>query len=297
MRVHVLGSAAGGGFPQWNCGCANCHEVRRGSDRTEARTQDSIALRGDGDDLVLVNASPDILQQIQRTPALAPRRPRHSPISAIVLTNGDMDHILGLFSLRESYPLHIYATAPVWHGLSERNVMFRTLQRFDGHVTWHQLTLETPATLPNGVTLTPFAVPGKLPVHLERDSQPSLADNIGLEFTQHDKRVVYCAAAGTIDAYCERFDGANCLLFDGTFWSSDELVRQGLSQARAESMAHLPIGGDHGSLTRLAHLATDRKIFTHINNSNPVLLRDSAERAEVERRGWEIAFDGMEIDV
>lgn len=297
MRVHVLGSAAGGGFPQWNCGCTNCHEVRSGSARTEARTQDSIAVGGDGEALVLVNASPDILQQIQRTPALTPRQPRHSPIAAIVLTNGDMDHILGLFSLRESYPLHLYATAPVWHGLSERNVMFRTLQRFDGHITWHPLTLETPAQLPNGVTLVPFAVPGKLPVHLERDSTPSLEDNIGLEFISSGKRIVYCAAAGTTEDYVERFNGADCLLFDGTFWSSDELVRQGLSQARAESMAHLPIGGERGSLTRLAHIAAGRKIFTHINNSNPVLLRDSAERAEVERRGWEIAFDGMEIDV
>ncbi len=147
------------------------------------------------------------------------------------------------------------------------------------------------------MTLTPFAVPGKLPVHLERDTTPSAEDNIGLEFTQPAKRVVYCAAAGTLDAYTERFNGADCLLFDGTFWSSDELVRQGLSQARAESMAHLPIGGANGSLTRLAHIEARRRIFTHINNSNPILLRDSAERAEVERRGWEVAHDGMEIDV
>ena len=297
MRVHILGSAAGGGFPQWNCGCSNCHDVRSGSGRTEARTQDSIAVRGDGADVILVNASPDILQQLQRTKALTPRAPRHSPISAIILTNGDMDHILGLFSLRESYPLQLYATPPVWHGLSERNVMFRTLQRFDGQITWHPLALETPTILPGGVTLTPFAVPGKLPVHLERDTTPSAEDNIGLEFTQPAKRVVYCAAAGTLDAYIERFNGADCLLFDGTFWSSDELVRQGLSKARAESMAHLPIGGDNGSLTRLAHIEARRRIFTHINNSNPILLRDSAERAEVERRGWEVAHDGMEIDV
>jgi pyrroloquinoline quinone biosynthesis protein B len=300
VRVHVLGAAAGGGFPQWNCGCANCNEVRAGSERTEARTQDSIAVSGDGEAMVLVNASPDILVQIQRTRALAPRQPRHSPIAAIVLTNGDMDHIAGLFSLRENQPLQLYATPSVWRGLSERNVMFRTLQRFDGQVTWHPLALDTATALPGGVTLTPFAVPGKLPVHLERDTTPSAEDNIGLDFSASragGPRVVYCAAAGSLDAYVERCDGAGCVLFDGTFWSSDELVRQGLSKARAESMAHLPIGGDNGSLVRLAQLHAGRKIFTHINNSNPILLRGSPERIELEARGWEVAYDGMEIDV
>lgn len=300
MRVHVLGSAAGGGFPQWNCGCANCDEVRAGSARTEARTQDAIAVSGDGEAMVLVNASPDLLQQIQRTRALWPRKPRHSPIAAVVLTNGDMDHIAGLFSLRENYPLHLYATPPVWHGLAERNVMFRTLQRFDGQLTWHPLALDQATALPGGLTLTPFAVPGKLPVHLERDTAPSPAgdENVGLELTAKGSgRVVYCAAAGSIDGYVERFAGAACVLFDGTFWSSDELVRQGLSKARAESMAHLPIGGAGGSLARLAELRAGRKIFTHINNSNPILLRGSPERLELEASGWEVAHDGMEIDV
>ena len=296
MRVHVLGAAAGGGFPQWNCGCPQCTEVRAGSARTEARTQDSLAVIGD-EGVVLVNASPDILVQIQRTPALMPRGPRHSPIAAIVLTNGDIDHVAGLLSLRESYPLHLYATTAVWRGLDERNVLLRTLQRFDGHLTWHPLSLDTATALPGGLSVTAFAVPGKLPVHLERDTRPSPEDNVGLELSAGGARVVYCAAAGALGAFSERFDGAACVLFDGTFWSSDELVRLGLSSARAESMAHLPIGGAEGSLARLGQLRAGRKIFTHINNTNPILMRDSEARARVEASGWEVAYDGMEIDV
>jgi pyrroloquinoline quinone biosynthesis protein B len=271
--------------------------VRAGSPRTEPRTQDALAVSGEDDAVVLINASPDLLQQIQRTPALSPRRPRHSPIAAIVLTNGDMDHILGLFSLRESYPLHLYATRSVWQGLRERNVMFRTLERFEGQLTWHPLALDTTTALPGGLSLTPFAVPGKLPVHLERDTRASAEDNVGLELAAGGKRVVYCAAAGALGPFIERFADAACLFFDGTFWSSDELVRLGLSKARAESMAHLPIDGADGSLARLADVRAGRKIYTHINNTNPILLRDSPERARVESSGWEVACDGMEIEV
>jgi len=267
-----------------------------GSTRTEARTQDSIALTGDGEAYVVVNASPDILTQIQRTPVLAPKEPRHSPIAAIVLTNGDMDHVLGLFSLRESYPLHLYATEPVWRGLRERNVMFRTLERFEGHVTWHPLALGVTAALPGGVSVTPFAVPGKLPVHLEKVTTPSEEDNVGLDFAAADgARIVYAAAAGALGAYVARFDGAACVLFDGTFWSEDELVRLGLSRARAKSMAHLPIDGTGGSLAKLANVRAARKVYTHVNNTNPILLRGTDERARVEAAGWEVAYDGMEI--
>lgn len=295
MRVHVLGAAAGGGFPQWNCGCPNCQCVRAGSANTEPRTQDAVAVTVDDKAFVLVNASPDILAQIQRTPALAPRAARHSPIAAIVLTNGDLDHVLGLFSLRESYPLHVYATPAVWHGLRERNVMFRTLERFDGQVSFHPLSLDTATAVSPGLTVTPFAVPGKLPVHLERDTRPSAEDNVGLEFSAGGERVVCCGSAGAIGPYVERLEGAACVLFDGTFWSSDELVRLGLSTARAESMAHLPIGGDDGSLARLAHMGAARKVFTHVNNTNPILIRGSDERRRVEASGWEVAYDGMEI--
>jgi pyrroloquinoline quinone biosynthesis protein B len=297
MLVRVLGAAAGGGFPQWNCGCPNCAEVRRGSERTEPRAQDSILATRDGEVYVLVNASPDVLLQIQRTTALAPRSARHSPIAAIVLTNGDLDHVLGLFSLRESYPIHVYATAAVWRGLRERNVVFRTLERFPAQLTWHRLVLDHPISLPGGLSLIPFAVPGKLPVHLAQDTSPSSEDNIGIELSGGGGRVIYCSAAGAFASYLTRFDGAECVLFDGTFWSSDELVGLGLSAARAEDMAHLPVGGEDGSLARLSKLTCGRKIFTHVNNTNPMLIRGSVARALVEAAGCEVAFDGMEIEV
>jgi pyrroloquinoline quinone biosynthesis protein B len=296
MRLRVLGAAAGGGFPQWNCGCANCISVRAGSTRGERRTQESLAVVGDSDAPVLVNASPEILVQIERVEQFHPRGPRDSPLGTIVLTNGDMDHVLGLFSLRERHPLHVYATAPVWSGLRDRNVMFRTLERFPGQVTWHPLSLGQSTALPGGLSVTPFAVPGKLPVHLEADTRPSDEDNVGLELSDGASRVVYCAAAGAGGGYLSRFDGASCVFFDGTFWASDELIRLGLSAARAESMAHWPIGGERGSLASLAHVRAARKIYTHINNTNPILIRDSRERALVEAAGWEIAYDGMEIE-
>ncbi len=295
MKIRVLGAAAGGGFPQWNCGCPNCIEVRSGSGRTEARTQDSLAVTADGERWTLINASPDILKQIEQTPALHPRRPRHSPVEGIVLTNGDMDHILGLFSLRESYPLNLYATRPVWEGLSTQNAMFKTLQRFPEQITWHELQLGKETALPGGISVTPFAVPGKLPVHLEKSHEPTAEDSIGLVVAEGATRVVYCGAAGALGPFTARFADAACLLFDGTFWSSDELVRLGLSKARAESMAHLPIGGEHGSLKGFADLRVGRRIFTHINNTNPILIRGSVERTLVETGGWEVAYDGMEI--
>jgi pyrroloquinoline quinone biosynthesis protein B len=297
MRIVVLGAAAGGGYPQWNCGCPNCNAVRAGSSRTEPRTQDSIALTADEASFHVVNASPDILAQIRGTPALHPRAPRHSPIRSLVLTNGDMDHVLGLFSLRESYPLRIYATAAVWRGLTERNVFFRTLQRFPGHTEWGPLRLDESVDLDGGLSMTPFAVPGKLPVHLERDSESSPEDNVGLVFRHHGKTAVYCSAAGALGSYTAHFEDADCIFFDGTFWSSAELVDLGLSKARAESMAHLPVGGERGSLRGLATVRCSRKIFTHLNNTNPLLLRGSEPHRETTAAGWEIACDGMEISL
>jgi pyrroloquinoline quinone biosynthesis protein B len=290
MQIRVLGSAAGGGLPQWNCGCPNCELVRRGTDRTEARTQDSIAVSGDRPEVVLVNTSPDLLAQIARTKELWPRAPRHSPIRAIVVTNGDMDHVLGLFSLRESYPLTLYATASVYRGLTENNVLFRTLQRFEGHLTWKELTLDRAHDLGDGLVMTPFAVPGKLPVHLMSSRAVCAEDNIGLAFESRGRRAVYCAAAGALGPYASRLESADVVLFDGTFWSADELVRLGLSTARAEDMAHIPVQDTLG-----AFATAKRRVYTHINNSNPILVRGTDERALVDAAGWEVAYDGMEI--
>ncbi len=299
MRIRVLGSAAGGGFPQWNCGCPNCAAVRAGDPRVKARTQDSLAYTKNGADWHLVNASPDILRQIDGNAPLWPRAPRHSPIRSIALTNGDLDHVLGLFSLRESWPLALYATAAVRRALEERNAIFRTLRRFEGQVTWHDLPLEREVEVEPGLTITARPSRGKLPVHLEGLSAPSPEDNISLWLRDAStgKTAAYLGATSSALGVDQALRGVDCMFFDGTFWSSDELVGLGLSKSRAEDMAHLPIGGPEGSLTRLARAPVARKIYTHINNSNPILVHDSPEERAVRAAGWEIAYDGMEVSL
>ncbi len=305
MRIHVLGSAAGGGFPQWNCGCPNCREVREGNSRLTPRTQDSLAVSADGEAWFLLNASPEIRQQIERFPPLHPRGARHSPIQAILLTNGDLDHCLGLFSLRESHPLVIYATERVRRGLVDSNVIFRTLQRFPEQVTWRLLKLGREEELsdldgsPSGLSVLALPVPGKLPVHLEGLMPSDPEDNVGLWIRgRHTGRMAaYLPGVASLNGFRQALEGTDCLFFDGTFWSSDELVRLGLSTKRAEDMAHLPIGGPTGSLAQLVGLTAQRKIYTHINNTNPILRVDSPERRAVEKARWEVAEDGLEISL
>ncbi len=294
MLVRVLGSAAGGGFPQWNCACDNCNGVRKGDARFVARTQDSLAIESAGRSL-LVNASPDVLRQLEATPALAPRAARDTPIAAIVLTNGDLDHVLGLFSLRESQRLVVYATMRVWRGLVEKNAIMRTLQRFEGQVTHRPLALGARHVVPElgDFAFTPFASPGKLPVHLMGSGESHAEDNVGLRFESGGRSVTY--ATSVKDAGAIAFElAADVVLMDGTFFTSDELVSRNLGTSRAEDMAHHPIGGERGSIAALESLG-GRKIFTHINNTNPILRDGSEERTWVTAKGWEIARDGMEI--
>jgi pyrroloquinoline quinone biosynthesis protein B len=304
MLIRVLGSAAGGGFPQWNCGCPNCRGLREGTVRAQARTQESVAVSADGATWLLLNCSPEIRQQIESFPGLHPRGPRHSPIAAILITNGDLDHCLGLLSLRESHPLVIYATEPVRRGFVEDNVLYRTLERFPGQVTWRTLKLGGdeeivgPDGRATGLTVAPLAVPGKPPIHLEHRAPPAPEDNIGVRVREPatGRVLAYCSAAAAVtDDMRRALDGADAVFFDGTFWSSDELPALGLGTKRAEAMAHLPVGGPDGSLARLAGLRAGRRVYIHINNTNPMLRDDSAERAQVEAAGWEIAGDGMEV--
>jgi pyrroloquinoline quinone biosynthesis protein B len=295
--IRVLGSAAGGGFPQWNCGCGNCRAVRAGDPRVRPRTQDSLAITATGDRWHLINASPDILRQVESAPALHPRSARDSPIHSIVLSNGDLDHVLGLFSLRESWPLVIHATSAVRRGLEGHNAFCRTLQRFAGQVTWRELELHRETAIDDGLTIEARPAPGKLPVHLVGIEMPSREDNVSIWIrdTRTAKRAVYVGATSSADGLDHALDGVDCVFFDGTFWSSDELVQLGLSRARAEDMAHLPIGGEGGSLERLSGIRVARRIYTHINNSNPVLVDDSPEHRAVREAGWEIAVDGLEV--
>jgi pyrroloquinoline quinone biosynthesis protein B len=308
VRIRVLGSAAGGGFPQWNCGCPNCRGVRAGTLRAAARTQESVAISADGSGWFLLNASPEIRQQIESFDGLHPRAPRHSPIAAVILTNGDLDHVLGLLSLRESHPLVVYATERMREGFTEGNVLYRTLQRFPEQVTWRPLKLGREEALvgadgrSSGLLVEAVAVPGKPPIHLENRggarTPPDPEDNIGLRIREAatGRRLAYFPAAGGVTpAVAEALEDADCVFFDGTFWSSDELPAQGLGTKRAADMAHLPIGGSDGSLAVLGGLTAARRVYIHLNNTNPVLREDSPERRETEAAGWVIAWDGMEL--
>jgi pyrroloquinoline quinone biosynthesis protein B len=300
MRARVLGSAAGGGVPQWNCACENCLLVRRGDGRVQARTQDSIAIHaGGGDRWLLINASPDVLRQIEQFDALWPRSRRDTPIAAVAVTNGDLDHVLGLLSLRESQPMRILATRRVRAGLVERNAMLRTLARTSDQLAWSELEIDHELVLDEvGIGVTAIAVAGKLPVHLVGLTDPSLEDNVALrirDLAPAGRVLVVATSIGALAGVDGLIAGADAIFFDGTFWSGDELIAQGLGSARAGDMAHVPVGGIDGSLARLVHATAARKIYTHVNNTNPMLRHDSPERLAVERAGWEVAFDGMDV--
>jgi len=300
VRLRVLGSAAGGGFPQWNCGCVNCAGLRGGTVRARARRQESVAIRADDRaGWLLVNCSPEVRAQIEGFEGLWPRGRRDSPIAGIVLTNGDLDHCLGLLSLRESHPLLLYATAEVRRGFTEDNVLYRTLERFEGQTTWLPLELGRPRELPGGLTMTAVPVPGKRPIHLERVGTPGPEDNVGLVFRQgpHKTLAYFPAVAAWTAALAAELAQADVVFFDGTFWSSAELAASGVGTKRAEDMAHLPVGGPEGSLARLRGLPARRKILIHINNTNPLLREDSPERAQALEAGVEIAVDDLEVEV
>ena len=305
MRIRVLGSAAGGGFPQWNCRCPNCRDAREGNASVTARTQASVAVSVDGEIWFLLNASPEIRAQIESFAALHPRADRHSPIAGIILSNGDLDQCLGLLSLRESHPLQIYATARVRRGFTENNILYRTLERFPAQVTWRTLNLGrseemllTPEGKPSGLSITAVPIPGKVPLHLEGRIAPDPEDNIGLIIREiaMGRKLAYLPAVAARSHELEGIlHGSDCVFFDGTFWTSDELTTLGVGQRRAEEMAHWPVGGPTGSLRMLSNIRAPHRILIHINNTNPILRADSRERQEVRAAGVEVAYDGMEV--
>ncbi len=254
----------------------------------------------------MLNASPEVRAQLESFPKLHPRSLRDTPLQGIVLTNGDLDHCLGLLSLRESQPLALYSTERILRGFSEGNVLYRTLQRFEGQAAWKLLELgaaEQPLHLLNGaesgLSLRAFAAPGKPALHLDQ-STAQAGDNFGvlIRDSKRGKSLAYISAVGASSAaVVEAASTADAVFLDGTFWSSDELIALGASKSRAEDMAHWPISGPGGSLRFLSELSGKRRIYIHINNSNPMLREDSAERAAVDAAGVEVAFDGMELEL
>lgn len=298
MKLRVLGSAAGGGFPQWNCGCPRCAGVRSGRLRARPRTQASIAISGNERDWYLIGATPEIRSQIESFAALHPRAPRHTPLAGIVLLNGDLDHTLGLLSLREWSQLTIHATRLVTEGFTRDNVLNRALCRYDGHSTWVAMTPGVPFELAGGLRVEPVAVPGKAPLYV-RDADGSAAGwNLGVRITDLGSggSVGYFPGVARIDAALRvSLQGLQALFFDGTLWSETELIDLDLARVRGRDMGHVPVGGPDGSLQQLRAIDVPQRYFIHINNSNPLLDEDSAEAAELASSGWKLAEDGLEL--
>ena len=305
MRIRVLGAAAGGGFPQWNCNCETCRRAWGGD--VPAQTQASLAVSADGEHWFLLNASPDLRAQILANPPVQPRRSgRDSPIAGAVLTNGDVDAIAGLLTLRESQKLALYATPRVLDVLAA-NSIFNVLN--PDFVARRPLALGQPADLatsegqPTGLCVEAFSVPGKVALYLEdaaieqRLAQRS-EDTIGLAISAPatGKCFYYVPACAALDDDLRaRLRGSSLVFFDGTLWRDDEMIRAGLGAKTGRRMGHLSVSGPQGSITAFGDLEVKRKLFIHINNTNPILCAGSPERAAVEAAGWEVARDGLEI--
>lgn len=307
LRLLILGSAAGGGFPQWNSNDAASQRARRKDPAATPRTQSSIAITADDRRWVVFNASPDLRQQINDNPPLHPKEgKRHSPIAGVVLTNGDVDHVAGLLTLRESQPLAVYATARVLSVL-HANSVFNVLN--PEFVDRRALALGQPVEIADksgaatGIVVEAFPVPGKVALYLEDagaganfGTQPE--DAVGLRISSRNgaAALYYIPGCAAMPAdLADRLRGAPLVLFDGTLWRDDEMMVAGVGSKTGKRMGHMSVSGSDGTLAAFENLGIKRRIFVHMNNTNPILLADSPERAAIEQAGWEAAHDGMEI--
>ncbi|MDX5932478.1 pyrroloquinoline quinone biosynthesis protein PqqB [Acidiphilium acidophilum] len=305
MKLIILGAAAGGGFPQWNCACANCTRARAGDPHAKPRTQAALAVTANGQDYVIFNASPDLRQQILGTPALHPRTgQRDSPIAAVVLTGADVDFTAGLLNLREGQPFALYAGQRTLDRLAE-SAIFRVLAPTT--VPQRRIEIDTATRLLDAaghdlaLTVEPFAVPGKIALYAENTDRPDLGstegDTLGLKITGPDGAFFYYipACAAVPPELAARLHGAPLLLFDGTLWHDNEMIDAGLLPKTGTRMGHISVGGAGGTLEAFANAAIGQKVFVHINNSNPMILDDSPERAAATHAGWIVAHDGLEL--
>jgi pyrroloquinoline quinone biosynthesis protein B len=310
MRVKVLGSAAGGGFPQWNCACSNCSRLREGVLKGRARMQAQVAISISPSAWVLLNASPDLRQQIAQDPDFAPNGDlRSTPIAAIILTSADVDCVLGLLHLREFQPLRIYSTFSVRRALTEENTLFRTLERSDPPIQWEALPLNRPVAINQS---GPSSTDSKLlckAVSLDGDFPDYLSDGlrqrlrkeeavIGLEIFRNEKRLFYAPGLpGSSDDWKRCASESDLALVDGTFWTDDELIKIHGAGKKARAMGHLPLSGPGGLLEQLPAPGRARRVLIHLNNTNPVLDEESSANHTVREAGWEVAYDGMEFNL
>ena len=308
MKILVLGSGAGGGFPQWNCNCRLCAGQRQGELSAHARTQSSIAVSADGDSWVLLNASPDIGQQIRSHPQLHPRQglPRNTPIKAVVLMDAQIDHVTGLLGLREGPCIDLFATPCVFEDLTTGLPLLNVLQHYCG-TRWHMLPVSGDRTSAEfeidgfaSLRFTALAIPGKAPPYSPHRREQVVGDNIALliEDLRDGRRLFYSPGLAEVGEQELRWmSGADCLLVDGTFWEEEEMQRAGLSGKSATEMGHLPqtASAARAGMLEVMQATSARKVLIHINNSNPILDEDSAQRRVLEAHGIEVSYDGMEI--
>lgn len=311
VRIEILGSAAGGGFPQWNCNCRNCQALRAGTFRGKARTQTQVAVSSssEGGSWFLLNASPDLRTQIEATACLHPRQgQRGSPISGVLLTSGDIDQIAGLLSLRELQPFRIYCTASLRRILQEDNSVFAMLNRAPGQVSWTDIGVSESFPLlsmegaESGLACSVFSLGCRYPPYVSQQRATRLKAEEALlgVMLESDSggRLAYMPAVPAIDpSLVQRLESADLVLFDGTFWSDDELIQVQGSGVTAREMGHVPVSGPDGILKKLAGLRRPRKVFVHVNNTNPMLDEAGPEYRAVRDAGWEIAEDGWSLDL
>ncbi len=304
LRALIVGAAAGGGLPQWNCNAQNSLGFWRRNSVFPCASQSSIALSVNGTDWALLNASPDIRSQIMATPQLQPRNPdkfglRDTPITSVLLTNGDIDHIAGLLTLREKQRFDLMMTPDI-AAVLDANPIFNALD--PAYVTRHRVRLEHAFDLAPGLSATLFAVPGKVPLYMEGDHGGDAVQTdvmgeqtVGVEVSDGRESLFYIpGCARMTPTLADRIRGSSLVFFDGTLWTDDEMMLQGVGQKTGKRMGHMSMSGAEGSMAAFAGLDVKRKVYVHMNNTNPI-WRDGPERAEANAAGWEISFDGMEI--
>ena len=295
LRALVLGAAAGGGLPQWNCGCPNCRAARDPASTIRPQTQSSLAVSADGMSWAVLNTSPDIRQQIAANPPLYPRGLRDSPVRSVLLTNGDIDHIAGLLILREQQPFRVLATPHIINVI-EANPIFHALNR--DLVSLQPISLDAPFSLLDGLEAELFAVPGKVPLFMEDGDVVTDLEGettVGVRLTASGKTLFYIPGCARMTAsLSQRIGNAPLVFFDGTVFEDDEMAATGTGTKTGRRMGHMAMSGPDGSMAAFTGLGVKRRVFVHINNTNPVWNPSSAARAAVEAAGWEIGADGTE---